>query len=248
MFKRITKHVGLLSLVGVLIIGGGTAFASAASSNHWLIWSQSQIKPSVLKELKGRTGKTGATGPQGLKGDTGATGQTGATGPQGPKGDTGTAGATGDQGPQGPKGDTGATGPRGLTGLTGSRGWTGPQGPKGDAGDSYLAGAYYSVAHYDKGDTNGGAIATVACKAQTDTAISGGVSTDDNAKNVPVGQSFPGRMDWTTNTPMPNRLDGWIIQFASQNGSAPEKVKVWALCVPGLNVSVDQTYTQSADG
>lgn len=39
----------------------------------------------------------------------GAKGDTGATGPQGPKGDTG---ATGETGPQGPKGDTGATGRR----------------------------------------------------------------------------------------------------------------------------------------
>ena len=82
----------------------------------------------------------------------------------------------------------------------------------------------------------------------TDTAISGGVSTDDYTKTVPVGQSFPGRMDWSTNTPKPGRLDGWIVQFASQNGSAPEKVKVWALCVPGLNVPVNPTYTQSIDG
>jgi hypothetical protein len=151
----------------------------------------------------------------------GTRGSAGATGPQGPKGDTG---AQGQQGPKGDKGDTGAAGAQ---------------------GDSYLAGAYYSVAHYDVGDTNGGAIATVACKQATDTAISGGVSVDDYTEAVPVGQSFPGRMNWNTNTPQQGRLDGWIVQFASQNGAAPEKVKVWALCVPGLNVPVDQTYTES---
>jgi hypothetical protein len=155
---------------------------------------------------------------------------------------------------QGRVGHTGATGPQGAAGAQGPKGATGPAGPQGPKGgngapgDSYLHGAYYSVAYYDKGDTNGGAIATVACKAQTDTAISGGVSTDDYTKSVPVGQSFPGRMDWNTNTPRPGRLDGWIVQFASQNGSAPEKVKVWALCVPDLNVPVNQTYTQSIDG
>lgn len=145
-------------------------------------------------------------------------------------------------GANGAKGDTG---PAGAQGPKGTAGPQGQQGPKGDKGDSYLDGAYYSVAYYDKGDTNGGAIATVACKAQTDTAISGGVSTDDYMKTVPVGQSFPGRMNWDTNTPKPDRLDGWIVQFASQTGSAPEKVKVWALCVPGLHVPVNQTYTQS---
>ena len=145
-------------------------------------------------------------------------------------------------GANGAKGDTG---PAGAQGPKGTAGPQGQQGPKGDKGDSYLDGAYYSVAYYDKGDTNGGAIATVACKAQTDTAISGGVSTDDYMKTVPVGQSFPGRMNWDTNTPKPDRLDGWIVQFASQTGSAPEKVKVRALCVHGLDVPVNQTYTQS---
>jgi hypothetical protein len=59
---------------------------------------------------------SGATGPQGPKGDTGATG---ATGPQGPKGDTGATGATGPQGPKGDTGATGATGPQGSSGLSG---------------------------------------------------------------------------------------------------------------------------------
>jgi hypothetical protein len=147
----------------------------------------------------------------------------------------------GTPGLKGDKGDTGATGPT----LQASPPQRGEKGDKGDAGDSYLADAYYSVAYYDSGDTNGGAIASVACKAQTDTAISGGVSVDDHTKNVPVGQSFPGRMDWSTNKPKPGRLDGWIIQFASQTGAAPEKVKVWALCVPRLNVPTETTFTQS---
>ena len=142
----------------------------------------------------------------------------------------------GSKGPKGPKGDKGDAG---------SQGQKGDKGDNGAPGDSYMHGAYYSVAYYDKGDTNGGALATVACKAQSDTAISGGVSTDDFMKTVPVGQSFPGRMNWDTNTPRPNRLDGWIVQFATQNSSNPEKVKVWALCVPGLDVPVNQTFTQS---
>jgi hypothetical protein len=145
-------------------------------------------------------------------------------------------------------GANGAKGDAGPAGAQGPKGDKGDKGDNGDKGDSYLDGAYYSVAYYDKGNTNGGAIATVACKAQTDTAISGGVSTDDFMKTVPVGQSFPGRMNWDTNTPKPDRLDGWIVQFASQIGSAPEKVKVWALCVPGLHVPVNQTYTQSSNG
>jgi hypothetical protein len=33
-------------------------------------------------------------------------------------------------------------------------------------------------------------------------------------------------MDWSANAPKSGRLDGWVVQFASQTGSAPEKVKV----------------------
>jgi len=218
---NLTKAVTLIAaLVAVLAVTSG-AFAA----KQYMITSSKQIQKGAisLSDLSHHARTV-------LRGKPGATGPAGHVGPQGPKGDTGATGA------QGPKGDAGATGAQG------------PKGDKGDAGDSYLNGAYYSVAYYNVGDTNGGALATVACKAQTDTAISGGVSTDDYLKTVPVGQSFPGRMDWDTNTPKADRLDGWIVQFATQNGSAPEKVKVWALCVPGLHVPVSQTYTQSVNG
>jgi hypothetical protein len=210
----------IAALIAVLAVTSG-AFAM----KQVVISSSKQVKKGAisLSDLSNHAQKA-------LHGKQGPTGPAGPVGLLGPKGDTGPQGP---QGSQGPKGDTGTTG---------------AQGPKGDKGDSYLDGAYYSVAYYDKGDTNGGAIATVACNAQTDTAISGGVSTDDFTKTVPVGQSFPGRMDWDTNTPKPGRLDGWIVQFASQNGSAPQKVKVWALCVPGLKVPVLPTYTESIDG
>jgi hypothetical protein len=228
-------------LVGVLAVTSG-AFAA----KQYLITSSSQIKdgavklhdlsPGARESLRGVQGPKGDFGSQGPKGDVGSQGS------QGSKGDTGSQGS---QGSQGPKGDVGSQGSQGPKGDTGSQGPKGDKGDTGAPGDSYMHGAYYSVAYYNVGDTNGGAIATVACKVPTDTAISGGVSTDDYMKTVPVGQSFPGRMNWDTNTPKADRLDGWIVQFASQNGSAPEKVKVWALCVPGLHVPMNQTFTQS---
>ena len=84
-------------------------------------------------------------------------------------------------------------------------------------------------------------------------AISGGVQVlglDDgaNSRNTPVSSSFPGRMDWDTNTPRPDRLDGWIVQFGGNAGAtsdkAPEKIKVWALCVPGASIPVKPTFQQ----
>lgn len=128
-------------------------------------------------------------------------------------------------------------------------GKTGPQGPSG------LAGAYYSVAKYDAGDTNGGAVATVACSSPTDVAISGGVQTlalgsNGLKDNVPVSSSFPGRMDWTTNTPKPGDLSGWIVQFGGNSGATslgdPKYVDIYALCVPGADIPVDTTYSESS--
>lgn len=129
---------------------------------------------------------------------------------------------------------------------------------KGDA-VSGLAGAYYSLAKYNVGDTNGGAVATVACKSDTDVAISGGVQTlalgtNGLAGNVPVSNSFPGRMDWSTNTPKLNSdgtpdLSGWIVQFGGNSSTTslgdPKYVNIYALCVPGADIPVDTTYSES---
>lgn len=144
----------------------------------------------------------------------------------------------------GAKGETGAKGDKGEKGAKGDNG------EKGAKGDSGLLGAYYSVAYYNAGNTNAGAIATVACKQVTDVAISGGVQVlgldaGANARNTPVSSSFPGRMDWSTQAPRPDRLDGWIVQFGGVTENPPQKAKVWALCVPGASIPVEQTYTET---
>lgn len=136
----------------------------------------------------------------------------------------------------------------GLTpGTPGAKGDTGPAGTDG------LLDAYYATAYYNAGDTNPGAIATVACKNTTDVALSGGVQVlgldaGANSRNTPVSSSFPGRMDWSTNTPRPGRLDGWIVQFGGNAGptsdKAPEKTVVFALCAPGASVPVVETFRQ----
>jgi hypothetical protein len=64
---------GVIALLALFLALGGTAIAA----HHYLITSTSQIKPSVLKKLKGNTGPAGPAG---------AIGPAGASGPQGPAG------------------------------------------------------------------------------------------------------------------------------------------------------------------
>jgi hypothetical protein len=155
----------------------------------------------------------------------------------------------------------GAAGATGAQGVAGGVGPAGPQGPKGEKGGSGLLNAFYATAYYNAGDTNAGAIATVACDPTSSdyTAIAGGVQVlgldgGANSRNTPVSSSFPGRMHWAdasdnTDYPKVDRLDGWIVQFGGNAGEvsdkSPEKVKVWALCVPSTDIPVNQTYTQS---
>jgi hypothetical protein len=114
---------------------------------------------------------------------------------------------------------------------------------QGKDGKNGLDGAVYRVANYTNG---GGGRATVACGdtdavSQQFTAIAGGAHVEVAAGHTdtePVTSSFPGRMDWSTNTPKPNRLDGWIVNFG--NGAAPSagngSLQIWALCVPTTSI------------
>ena len=149
--------------------------------------------------------------------------------------------------PMGPQGPAGHAGPKGETGAPG-KGSTvaGPQGEKGEKGLSGLEGAFYAKAEYHAGNTNAGAIATVACDSdatKTDyTAIAGGVQVlgldaDANSRNTPVSSSFPGRMNWDTNSPT-SQPSGWLdrpvwrqCRRAVGQGSR-EGHRVGAVCPP----------------
>jgi hypothetical protein len=82
--KRITYANVAATLALVFAMSGG-----AWAAKHYLVTSTKQIKPSVLKALKGKAGPKGATG---------------AAGPAGPAGPAGAAGAPGLKGLQGPPG------------------------------------------------------------------------------------------------------------------------------------------------
>ena len=202
----------LAALVAVLTITSG-AFAA----HHYLITSSSQIKDGTVALPDLSSGARKAL--QGQKGDTGANGPQGQTGAQGPKGDRGA------NGPQGPKGDPGAQGPKGVSGYE-VRTW---RYSKDDA-NSDMGPGYVGV--------GGGAIATVACSPGK-VAIGGGyrfTSEGDagfNSSAVSDGSgviaSFPGRMDWSTNTVKPNDDSGWIVQVNDKVNAAD--MTLYVVCV-----------------
>jgi hypothetical protein len=220
----------IAALVAVLAITSG-AFAAKS----YLIASSSQIKDGVISLA-----------------DLSPTARKALQGQQGPKGDTGPAGPAGVQGPQGLKGDTGAVGPAGMAGPegpAGAAGATGPQGPQGQAG---VSGYEVRTWRYSKDDANSdmgpgyvgvgsGGIATVACSSRDKVAIGGGywfTSPGDNGFNSQaisdgsgVVASFPGRMDWNTNTVRPNDNSGWIVQVNNKVNAAD--MTLYVVCVSG---------------
>lgn len=76
---------GVVSAIALVLAVAGGAYAA----QKYVITSTKQIKPSVLKQLKG---KVGPAGPQGSAGEKGAAGATGPAGPQGPPGGAGSSG------------------------------------------------------------------------------------------------------------------------------------------------------------
>jgi len=190
------KGITLIAVLTVVLAVTSGAFAAA---NHYLVTSSSQIKAGAVStsDLSAAARKA----LQGQKGDLGA------TGPQGPKGDKGDTGATG------------AQGPKGAAGVSGYevRTWRySKDAANSDAGDGYPG-------------VGSGAIATVACSPGK-VALSGGYRfTSDGGNGFNSGAvsdgsgvvaSFPGRMDWSTNTVKPNDNSGWIVQVNNKVNAA----------------------------
>jgi hypothetical protein len=98
--RRLTYANVAMTLALVFAMSGG-----AYAASKYVITSNKQIKPSVLRQLQGKAGKTGAQGPAG------PAGAVGAAGPQGPAGKDGANGKDGAPGEPGAKGEKGEPGP-----------------------------------------------------------------------------------------------------------------------------------------
>jgi len=91
MFHRLNGRFGIpgvISVVALVFAMTGGAFAA-----KYVITSPKQIKPSVLKALKGKPGPAGAQGPAGPPGLPGPKGETGAPGADGEDGESVTTGS-----------------------------------------------------------------------------------------------------------------------------------------------------------
>jgi hypothetical protein len=209
----------------VAMIALGVALSGTAVAGTTKLITGGHITNGTIKLVDIHpSAKTALKGQRGAKGDSGATG---APGPAGAPGTPGTQGHEGEQGPQGEPGIDGKDGKNGKDGISGlvTRHY------------NYVKDASYPGA-------GSGGIATVACDddpavSQTKVAIGGGVqflNVGRNAgsiQNPYVGEthitdSFPGRMDWATNTPKANRLDGWIVRL---NTTPSVDMRVWVTCV-----------------
>ncbi len=123
MITRVVKFIrqNIVAWLALFVALSGTSMAAS----HYIITSTKQIKPSVLRQLRGARGARGETGAAGPKGTAGTQGATGGPGSQGPTGGTGSSGQNGKNGTPGTAGQDGLEGPEGKEGAQGKEGLPG---------------------------------------------------------------------------------------------------------------------------
>jgi hypothetical protein len=102
MLKAVRQNI--VAWLALFVAMGGTGIAAG----HYIITSSRQIKPSVLRQLRGSSGVRGPEGKAGPEGKVGLQGATGAEGKAGTNGKDGTNGKNGTNGEPGAEGKAGS--------------------------------------------------------------------------------------------------------------------------------------------
>jgi hypothetical protein len=113
---RLTYANVMVTILAVLVIGGGTAYAASK------VLPKNSVGTNQLKKEAVTPAKLSKASKATLSGPTGATGAPGATGPQGKEGPQGREGPPGEEGPPGREGSPGKGGSPGLKGEKGEPG------------------------------------------------------------------------------------------------------------------------------
>jgi hypothetical protein len=252
MRKILRSRVAAVSIGALVVVGLGAGGATAAG----MIGSDEIRNNSIQQEDLGRNSvgaselRDNTVGPRyltdGLLAQIAKGGKDGVDGTNGVDGKSAYEVAVA-------KGFTG-TEEEWVASLKGEKGTDGSNGAPGKDGVSgyevrtydYIAGGArenHDGVGVDYTGAGDGSIATVACSDPSKVALGGGVQfsglhggsmvTDGQqavAESWSLVDSFPGRMDWSTNTPKPGRLDGWIVRLNSAENAPSTDVTVWVTC------------------